>query len=320
MKHESQRPRMLSWSSNQHVTSVGLRKTIFDLIKLEVNQIVPLEAEKGEEYVVGLFVERLDGDQDDDNFEHPIVGLKKLIDEGKTKSIDRTGRSTEKKNKWKINEQVQQSNEKVLRRLSKVELKFVQSNDVILKRISDLERRMQSNLIENWLKDFEERIKTNEEVMEHLQILECKVEKMLAGNEGQMKDGVEGLPNETDQVLAGNEEEMKDGVESLPDETNQVYNDFPSFSLGIEFELSCGEKDVEVPVRKSDKSVEKSDKAVDVASPCNEGRIDLLEEVERKGDVWEKVVEVTAVIEVETEIEEGNVQIIDIDDETQTCI
>ncbi|CAA2974931.1 Hypothetical predicted protein [Olea europaea subsp. europaea] len=187
MKHESQRPRMLSWSSNQHVTSVGLRKTIFDLIKLDVNQIVPLEAEKGEEYVVGLFVEGLGGDQDDDNFEHPIVGLKKFIDEGKTKSVDRTGRSTEKKNKGKIIEQVQQSNEKVLRRLSEVELKFVQSNDVILKRISDLERRMQSNPIENRLKDVEERIKTNEEVMERLQILECRVEKMLAGNEGQMK-------------------------------------------------------------------------------------------------------------------------------------
>ncbi|CAA3001614.1 Ulp1 protease family, C-terminal catalytic domain containing [Olea europaea subsp. europaea] len=54
----------------------------------------------------------------------------------------------------------------------------------------------------------------------------------------------------------------------------------------------------------------------DVASPCNEGRIELLEEVELKDDVWEKVVETTAVIEVETEIVEGNVQIIDIDDET----
>ncbi|CAA2986570.1 Hypothetical predicted protein [Olea europaea subsp. europaea] len=204
MKHESQRPRMLSWSSNQHVISVGLRKTIFDLTKLDANQIVPLEAEKGEEYVVGLFVEGLGGDQDDDNFEHPIVGLKKFIDEGKTKSVDRTGRSTEKKNKGKIIEQVQQSNEKVLRQLSEVELKFVQSNDVILKRISDLERRMQSNPIENRLKDIEERIKTNEEVMERLQILECRVEKMLAGNEGQMKDGVESLPDETDQVLSLN--------------------------------------------------------------------------------------------------------------------
>ncbi|CAA3009057.1 Hypothetical predicted protein [Olea europaea subsp. europaea] len=383
MKHESQRPRMLSWSSNQHVTSVRLRKTIFDLIKLDVNQIVPLEAEKREEYVVDLFVEGLGGDQDDDNFEHPIVGLKKFIDEGKTKSVDRIERSTEKKNKGKINEQVQQSNEKVLRRLSEVALKFVQSNDVILKRISDPERRMQSNSIVNRLRDVEERIKTNEEVMERLQILECKVEKMLAGNEGQMNDGVESLPNETNQMLAGNKEEMKDGVErlpdetdkmlagneeqtkddveSLPDETDQVYNDFPSFSLGIEFELNCGENDVEVPVRKSEKSVEKSDKAVekslravvksdkavemnlneeiefheddwlkvndivarslaknqeDIVSPCNEGRIDFLEEVELKDDVWEKVVEVTAAIEVETEIEEGNARIIDIDDET----
>ncbi|CAA3007981.1 Hypothetical predicted protein [Olea europaea subsp. europaea] len=184
IKHESQRSRMLSWSSNQHVTSVGLRKTIFDLIKLEVNQIVPLEAEKGEEYVVGLFVE-------------------------------------------------------------------------------DLELRMQSNPIENRLKDVEERIKTNEEVMERLQILEFKVEKMLAGNEGQMNDVVESLPDEMDQVLAGNEEEIKD-----------------------------------------------------VASPSKEDRIELLEEVELKDDVWKKVAEVTVAIEAETEIEEGNVQIIDIDDET----
>ncbi|CAA3003763.1 Hypothetical predicted protein [Olea europaea subsp. europaea] len=234
---------------------MGLRKTIFDLIKLEVNQIVPLEAEKGEEYVVGLFVE-------------------------------------------------------------------------------DLETRIQSNTIENRLKDVEERIKTNEEVMERLQILELKVEKMLAGNEGQMKDGVERLFDEIDQML-----------------------------VGIEFELSCGEKDVEVLVTKSDKSVEKSDKAVekilravvksdkavemnlneeiefheddwlrvddivarslaknqeDVASPSNKGRIELLEEVELKDDAWEKVVEVMATVEAEaeTEIEEENVEIIDIDDVT----
>ncbi|CAA3030235.1 Hypothetical predicted protein [Olea europaea subsp. europaea] len=54
----------------------------------------------------------------------------------------------------------------------------------------------------------------------------------------------------------------------------------------------------------------------DVASPSNVGRIELLEEVELKDDVWEKVVEVTAAIEAETEIEERNVEIIDIDDET----
>jgi hypothetical protein len=33
-RHIPQRPRMLSWSCNQHVTSVGLRKSIFDLIKV----------------------------------------------------------------------------------------------------------------------------------------------------------------------------------------------------------------------------------------------------------------------------------------------
>lgn len=52
-------------------------------------------------------------------------------------------------------------------------------------------------------------------------------------------------------------------MESLPDETDKVFNDFPSFSLGIEFEISGGEKDVEVPVRKSDSAVEKSDKVVE---------------------------------------------------------
>ncbi|CAA2934665.1 Hypothetical predicted protein [Olea europaea subsp. europaea] len=226
---------MLGWSSNQHVTSVGLRKTIFDLIK------------------------------DDDNFEHPIVRLKKLIDEGKTKSVDQAERSTKKKNKGNVDE-----------------------------------------------------------------------------------DGVERLPDETDQMLVGNEEQINDGVESLSDEIDQVYNDFPSFYLGIEFELSCGKKDVEVPVRKSEKSVEKSDKAVgkslravvksdkavemnlneeiefhendwlrvddivacslrknqeDIPSPSNKGRIELFEKVELKDDVWEKVVEVTAAIEAKTEIE-----------------
>ncbi|CAA3012815.1 Hypothetical predicted protein [Olea europaea subsp. europaea] len=254
---------MLSWSSNQHVKSVELRKTIFYLIKLEGSQIVPLEAENGEEYTVGLFVEGLGGDQDDDNFEHPVVRLKKLMDERKIKSVDRARRSTEKKNKGKIDE------------------------------VLDLEVRIQSNPIENRLKDVEKMAKTNEEVMERLQILERKVENMLTGNEEQMKDGVESLPNETDQVLAGNEKQMKDGVERLPDETDHML-------AGIEFELSCGEKDVE-----------------HVASPFNKDKIELLEEeVELKDDVWEKVVEVTAAIEVEAKIEEGNIEITDIDDVT----
>ncbi|CAA3010347.1 Ulp1 protease family, C-terminal catalytic domain containing [Olea europaea subsp. europaea] len=52
----------------------------------------------------------------------------------------------------------------------------------------------------------------------------------------------------------------------------------------------------------------------DVTSPSNKDRIELLEEVELKDDVWEIVVEVTATIEAETEIEEGNVETIDIDD------
>ncbi|CAA2961826.1 Hypothetical predicted protein [Olea europaea subsp. europaea] len=54
----------------------------------------------------------------------------------------------------------------------------------------------------------------------------------------------------------------------------------------------------------------------DVASPSNKGRIELLEVGELKDDVWEKVVEVMAAIEAETKIDEENVQIIDIDDET----
>ncbi|CAA3033232.1 Hypothetical predicted protein, partial [Olea europaea subsp. europaea] len=93
-----------------------------------------------------------------------------------------------------------------------------------------------------------------------------ETDQVLARNEEQMKDGVERLPDETDQMLASNEEKMKDGMESLPDEMDQVYNDFLSFSLGIGFELSCREKDVEVPVRKSDKSIEKSDKAAEKVS------------------------------------------------------
>jgi predicted NACHT family NTPase len=74
-----------------------------------------------------------------------------------------------------------------LRRLSEVELKVVQSNDQILKRIADLEIKIQSNPMEDRLKDVEERMKTNEELMERLQNLERKVDKMLAVNEEPMK-------------------------------------------------------------------------------------------------------------------------------------
>lgn len=34
LKYKSQRPRMLSWSSKEHLTSVGLRKRIFDLLQV----------------------------------------------------------------------------------------------------------------------------------------------------------------------------------------------------------------------------------------------------------------------------------------------
>lgn len=85
--------------------------------------------------------------------------------------------------------------------MSKVELKVVQSNDLILKRIEDLESKIQSNPMEDRLKDVEERIKTNEELMEHLQNLERKIDKMLVVNEGAMKDGVESLPDETENVF-----------------------------------------------------------------------------------------------------------------------
>ncbi|CAA2982495.1 Hypothetical predicted protein [Olea europaea subsp. europaea] len=70
--------------------------------------------------------------------------------------------------------------------------------------------------------------------------------------------------------------DLEDGVKSLPDETDQVYNEFPNFSLG---------------------GIELLDK-----------------EVELKDNVWEKVVEVMATIEIETRIEEENVETIDIDD------
>lgn len=84
-------------------------------------------------------------------------------------------------------QEVQQSNVELLRRLSEVELKVVQSNDQILKRIADLEIKIQSNPMEDRLKDVEERMKTNEELMERLQNLERKVDKMLAVNEEPMK-------------------------------------------------------------------------------------------------------------------------------------
>ncbi|CAA2994204.1 Ulp1 protease family, C-terminal catalytic domain containing [Olea europaea subsp. europaea] len=138
-----------------------------------------------------------------------------------------------------------------------------------------------------------------EEMKDGVERLPDETDKMLDGNEEQTKDGVERLPDETDKMLDGNKEQTKDGVESLPDETDQVYNDFPSFSLGIEFELSCGEKDVEVPVRKSDKSVEKSDKAVEkslraVVKSDKAVEMNLNEEIEFHEDDWLKVDDIVA--------------------------
>lgn len=53
-------------------------------------------------------------------------------------------------------------------------------------------------------------------------------------------------------------------MDNVPDETNikdHVLNDFPSFSLGVEFKMSGGKNDVEVPLEKI-KSIEKNDKVV----------------------------------------------------------
>ncbi|CAA3013733.1 Hypothetical predicted protein [Olea europaea subsp. europaea] len=81
-------------------------------------------------------------------------------------------------------------------------------------------------------------------------------------------------------------------------------------NLNEEIEFHEGDWSYDIVARSLAKNQE------EVPSPSNEGRIELLEEVELKDDVWEKVVEVTAAIEAGTKIEEGNVQIIDIDDET----
>ncbi|CAA2972051.1 Hypothetical predicted protein [Olea europaea subsp. europaea] len=114
--------------------------------------------------------------------------------------------------------------------------------------------------------------------------------------------------------------------------------------------MNGGKNDVEVPVGKSDKSVGKSDKAMKksdkalemnlneeiefhengwlkvddivthslaknqehVASPSDKVRAELLgKEFELKDEVWEKIVEVTAMIEAEIEIEEENIETID---------
>lgn len=138
-------------------------------------------------------------------------------------------------------------------------------------------------------------------------------------------------------------------MESLPNETKMTNHDYPSFSLGVEFEMSGKEKDVEVPLSKtemavhesdkiveksgkefenSDKEVEESNKALEsnkglemiiyqnVASPYVEAGFQVLEnEVEIKDEVWQKVVEITDAIQAETEFEEKNVDAILIDDE-----
>lgn len=93
-------------------------------------------------------------------------------------------------------------------------------------------------------------------------------------------------------------------MESLPNETkmtNQVLYDCPSFSLGVEFEMSGKEKDVEVPLSKTEMAVHESDKIVEksgkefensdkkVEGSNNALEINLNEEVEFLEDDWLRV-------------------------------
>lgn len=73
---------------------------------MKVNVVVPLEAEKEEEYVVGSFVERkseslgIDND-DDDDFEYLAIRHKKLLDAGQVPSVGRASIFLKKMDKRK---------------------------------------------------------------------------------------------------------------------------------------------------------------------------------------------------------------------------
>ncbi|KAL2493031.1 Ulp1 protease family [Abeliophyllum distichum] len=82
VKYKQSLPRILSWSSNVHLTSLQLNKRIFDLIKLEVNDVRITDTEKNAAYIDGLFVNCQSEGQnanEDDDFEHPVIHQSNLM-------------------------------------------------------------------------------------------------------------------------------------------------------------------------------------------------------------------------------------------------
>ncbi|KAL2492296.1 DUF1985 domain-containing protein [Abeliophyllum distichum] len=205
VKYKQSLPRILSWSSNVHLTSLQLNKRIFDLIKLEVNDVRITNTEKNAAYTEGLFVNCQSEGQnanEDDDFEHPVIHQSNLMITAPESLVGDDSSSKLKKKKIRRSE----SNEDILKRLAEIEVKL-QSNEEILKRLAEIEAKVESNdIILKRLTDIESKIQSNEEIQNRLAELE-------------MKNDAENVANDT--------MDLKKNL-----------TDCPSFLLGIEFDIT----------------------------------------------------------------------------------
>ncbi|KAL2542778.1 Ulp1 protease family [Abeliophyllum distichum] len=156
-----------------------------------------------------------------------------------------------------------ESNEEILRRLVEIEVKL-QSNEEILKRIAEIEAKVESNdIILKYLIDIESKIQSNEEIQNRLVELEMKVqsniqiEKQIKELEEKVKSNEKILERVANVGSKVNDlQKLKNDAKNVANDTMDMkknLTDCPSFSLGIEFDMTG--KSIEGP---AETNVEKS--------------------------------------------------------------
>ncbi|KAL2454897.1 Uncharacterized protein Adt_47600 [Abeliophyllum distichum] len=124
-----------------------------------------------------------------------------------------------------------QSNEEILKRLAEIEAK-VESNDIILKRLTDIESKIQSNEeIQNRLAELEMKVQSNIQVEKQIKELEEKVQS----NE-KILERVANVESKVNDL-----QKLKNDAENVANDTMDLkknLTDCPSFSLGIEFDMT----------------------------------------------------------------------------------
>ncbi|KAL2486755.1 Uncharacterized protein Adt_31511 [Abeliophyllum distichum] len=280
--------------------------------KLEVNDVRITNTEKNAAYTEGLFVNCQSEGQnanEDDDFEHPGIHQSNLMITAPESLVGDDSSSKLKKKKIRRSE----SNEDILKCLAEIEV-ILQSNEEILKRLADIEAKVESNdIILKRLTDIESKIQSNEEIQNRLAELEMKVQSNI-----QIEKQIKEL-------------EEKNDAENVANDTMDLkknLTDCPSFSLGIEFDMTGKsiEGPAEIDVEKSiDEDIinfnEEDWKIVDdvaahslakkmhqnivCASSSKTCEIDVNDDdVELKDEDWQKIDEIAAAVLAKHKLEE----------------